>query len=220
MTWRGPPEGGALGLLALALALCARGAPGRTLLWHSAVVGLEYADLRTNRTVRSVFESSRFSEGSPRAPRRGLVGVPRAPGGDPGGCAPDARFLAPAPGPAVPWVALVARGDCPLRGRVLAAARGNASALVVYDEEHGGDLDATLAHAESGPGSVSAEMLSAAFPGEDRSIGSNLPSSSSSSSPSTSESGLQCTVTCAKDSGKHSIARLPWSLSDALLELR
>ncbi|XP_003471771.3 E3 ubiquitin-protein ligase RNF149 isoform X2 [Cavia porcellus] len=150
MAWRGRPEAGALALLALVL--CARGAQGRTLLWHSAVVGLEYVDPRTNRTVRSVSESGRFGDGSPREPRRGLVGVLRAPGGDPGGCAPDMRFLAPAA--LAPWVALVARRDCPLRGLALAAARGNASALVVYGEEEeekrGEHLAASPAHAGTG----------------------------------------------------------------------
>lgn len=174
MAWRGRPEAGALALLALVL--CARGAQGRTLLWHSAVVGLEYVDPRTNRTVRSVSESGRFGDGSPREPRRGLVGVLRAPGGDPGGCAPDMRFLAPAA--LAPWVALVARGDCPLRGLALAAARGNASALVVYGEEEeekrGEHLAASPAHAgergrwaglesggtEGGPGGGARVLLS------------------------------------------------------------
>lgn len=156
MAWRGRPEAGELALpalaLALALALAPRGAapcrPGhRAPAWHRAVVGLEYVDPRTNRTVRRVSKDARFDGGSLCEPRRGLVGVPRAPGGDPGGCAPDTRFLAPEPGAPEPWVALVARGGCPVRDRVLAAARGNASALVVYGKDRRGDLAAVPADA-------------------------------------------------------------------------
>lgn len=144
---------GARGALALlALALCAPGARGRALEWYSAVVSLEYVDRLTNRTVCSVSESGRFGDGSPRAGALGLVGAPRAADRDPEGCAPGTRFAVPAPGGrgAAPWVALVARGGCALRDKVAAAARRNASAVVIYSEDGLGNLTEPAAPAGTG----------------------------------------------------------------------
>ncbi|XP_054583804.1 E3 ubiquitin-protein ligase RNF149 isoform X2 [Eptesicus fuscus] len=154
---RRPEAGGAArGALALpallALALCAPGAGGQALEWYSAVVSLQYVDRQTNRTVCSVSESGRFGDSSPKEGALGLVGVPRAGDGDPEGCAPDTRFVVPAPGGrgAAPWVALVARGGCTFKDKVLVAARSNASAVVIYNEERHGNLTGPMSHAGTG----------------------------------------------------------------------
>lgn len=153
MAWRRPKAGvgarGALALALLALALCAPGARGRALEWFSAVVSIEYLDPQTNLTVWSVSESGRFGDSSPKEGAQGLVGVPWAPGGDPEGCAPDTRFFVPEPGGrgAAPWVALVARGGCTFKDKVLVAARRNASAVVLYNEERYGNLTMPMSHA-------------------------------------------------------------------------
>ncbi|XP_036211358.1 E3 ubiquitin-protein ligase RNF149 isoform X3 [Myotis myotis] len=154
---RRPEAGGearsALALPALlALALCAPGAGGQALEWYSAVVSLEYLDRQTNRTVCSVSESGRFGDSSPKEGALGLVGVPGARDGDPEGCAPDTRFVVPAPGGrgAAPWVALVARGGCTFKDKVLVAARRNASAVVIYNQERHGNITAPLSHAGTG----------------------------------------------------------------------
>lgn len=151
---RRPAAGGAArGALALpallALALCAPGAGAQALEWYSAVVSLQYVDRQTNRTVCSVSESGRFGDSSPKEGALGLVGVPRAGDGDPKGCAPDTRFAVPAPGGrgAAPWVALVARGGCTFKDKVLVAARSNASAVVIYNEESHGNLTGPMSHA-------------------------------------------------------------------------
>ncbi|KAM4867349.1 E3 ubiquitin-protein ligase RNF149 [Thomomys bottae] len=159
MAWRRRrPEadvraGGALALLALAL--CAPGSRSQALEWFSAVVGLEYVDPLTNQTVWSVSESGRFGDNSPKEAAQGLVG---APGGDPEGCAPDTRFFAPGSRGVAPWVALVARGGCTFRDKVLVAARRNASAIVVYNEETYGNVTAPMSHA--GTGSIVVIMIS------------------------------------------------------------
>nr|XP_044628929.1 E3 ubiquitin-protein ligase RNF149 isoform X2 [Equus asinus] len=155
MAWRRPPGAGvgARGALALlALTLCARGARGRALEWYSAVVSTEYVDPQTNRTVWSVSESGRFGDSSPKEGAQGLVGVPRAADRDPEGCAPDTSFLVPAPGGrgTAPWVALVARGGCTFKDKVLLAAQRNASAVVLYNEERHGNLTASMSHAGTG----------------------------------------------------------------------
>ncbi|XP_071064842.1 E3 ubiquitin-protein ligase RNF149 isoform X2 [Dasypus novemcinctus] len=161
MAWRRRPgvHLGARGALALmALALCAPGARGRALEWYSALVSTEYVDPQTNLTVGSISESGRFSDNSPREGAQGLVGAPRAP--DAEGCAPDTRFHVPAPGGrgAAPWVALVARGGCTFRDKVTVAARRNASAVVIYNEERYGNLTAPMSHA--GTGNIVVIMIS------------------------------------------------------------
>ncbi|ELK05022.1 E3 ubiquitin-protein ligase RNF149 [Pteropus alecto] len=147
-------------LVLLALALCAPGARGRALEWYSAVVSTEYRDPRTNQTVWSVAESGRFGDSSPKEGAQGLVGVPRAADHDPEGCSPDTRFFVPPPGGGgtAPWVALVARGGCNFKDKVLVAARQNASAVVVYNEERHGNLTAPMSHA--GTGSIVVIMVS------------------------------------------------------------
>lgn len=164
MAWRRPEAGvgarGGLALALLALALCAPGARGRALEWFSAVVSIEYVDPQTNLTVWSVSESGRFGDSSPKEGAQGLVGVPWAPGGDPEGCAPDTRFFVPEPGGrgAAPWVALVARGGCTFKDKVLVAARRNASAVVLYNEERYGNLTMPMSHA--GTGNIVVIMIS------------------------------------------------------------
>lgn len=133
-------------LTLLALALCAPGVGGGALEWYSAVVGIEYVDPLSNQTVWSVSESGRFGDSSPREDKQGLVGVPRA-DGDEEGCSPDTRFVAPGRLGGAPWVALVARGRCTFKDKVLAAARRNASAVVVYNLEHYGNATEPMSHA-------------------------------------------------------------------------
>lgn len=130
-------------LAVLALALCAPGVGGGALEWYSAMVSIEYVDPQSNLTVWSVSESGRFGDSSLREERQGLVGVPRA---DAEGCAPDPRFVAPGALGNAPWVALVARGGCTFKDKVLAAARRNASAVVVYNQERYGNATESMSH--------------------------------------------------------------------------
>lgn len=53
-------------------------------------------------------------------------------------------FLVPGGRGATPWVALVARRGLHLREKVLAAARRNASAVVLYNEERHSNLTAPM----------------------------------------------------------------------------
>nr|XP_038940468.1 E3 ubiquitin-protein ligase RNF149 isoform X3 [Rattus norvegicus]XP_038940469.1 E3 ubiquitin-protein ligase RNF149 isoform X3 [Rattus norvegicus] len=144
-------------LAVLALALCAPGVGGGALEWYSATVSIEYVDPQSNLTVWSVTESGRFGDSSLREERQGLVGVPRAPA-DAEGCAPDTRFVAPGALGNAPWVALVARGGCTFKDKVLAAARRNASAVVVYNQERYGNATEPMSHA--GTGSIVVIMIS------------------------------------------------------------
>nr|XP_003413770.2 E3 ubiquitin-protein ligase RNF149 [Loxodonta africana] len=151
MAWRRPEarvrSGGALALLALAL--CAPAARGRALEWYSALVSTAYVDPQTNLTVRSVSESGRFGDSSPREGAQGLLGLPAHPKGlGPG--IPASTCPPPGGLAAAPRVALVARGGCIFKDKVLVAARRNASAVVVYNEERYGNLTAAMSHAGTG----------------------------------------------------------------------
>lgn len=142
-------------LTLLALGLCVPGVGGGALEWYSAVVGIEYVDPQSNLTVWSVSESGRFGDSSPREDKQGLVGIPRA-DGDEQGCAPDTRFVAPGGLGAAPWVALVARGGCTFKDKVLAAARKNATAVVVYNQERYGNATEPMSHAGEQAGRAAA----------------------------------------------------------------
>lgn len=135
-------------LALLALALCAPEAGGRALEWYSAVVGIQYVDPQSNRTVRSESESGRFGDSSPKEDMQGLVGIPLS--RDVESCAPDTRFFTPGGRDAVPWIALVARGGCTFKDKVMAAARKNSSAVVVYNLEHYGNTTEPMDHAGTG----------------------------------------------------------------------
>ncbi|XP_006870831.1 PREDICTED: E3 ubiquitin-protein ligase RNF149 [Chrysochloris asiatica] len=163
MAWRRLPKPniqarGALVLLVLVV--CVPVTRGRAFEWYSARVSTAYLDPQTNLTVRSVSESGRFGEHSPKEGAQGLVGVPRAPDLHSEGCAPDTRFHVPASGgqSAAPWVALVARGGCTFKDKVLVAARRNASAVVIYNEERFGNQTAPMSHA--GTGNIVVIMIS------------------------------------------------------------
>ncbi|XP_014438912.1 E3 ubiquitin-protein ligase RNF149 [Tupaia chinensis] len=156
MAWLRRPEAGvgARGVLALlALALYVPAARVRALFFFT-----RYGDPQTNLTVWSVAESGRFSDSSPKRSAEGLVGVPRAPGSNPEGCAPDTRFLVPGSRGGAPWIALVARGGCTFKDKVLVAARRNASAVVVYNEEQYGNITTPLSH--GGIGNIVVIMVS------------------------------------------------------------
>lgn len=47
------------------------------------------------------------------------------------GCDPNTRFLVPARG--VPWVALLQRGNCTFKEKILKAAAFNATAVLIYN---------------------------------------------------------------------------------------
>uniref|UniRef100_A0A7N4UZW5 Ring finger protein 149 n=2 Tax=Sarcophilus harrisii TaxID=9305 RepID=A0A7N4UZW5_SARHA len=143
-------------LVLLVLALCeVPGARGRVLEWYSALVSTVYVDPLTNETVQGATGSGRYGDNSPKESLQGLVGIPRAPGRDPKGCAPNTRYYVPALGGRAsarrePWIALVARGDCTFKDKVLNAARRNASAVVIYNEEHYGNSTNSMSHLGTG----------------------------------------------------------------------
>ncbi|XP_038620342.1 E3 ubiquitin-protein ligase RNF149 isoform X1 [Tachyglossus aculeatus] len=162
----GHRAGFGVALSALVLSLCARGGRGRALEWYSAFVSTEYTDPLTNATVRSgggqgrgrgrgPDPGGRYGNSSPKEGLQGLVGIPRSAGRAPEGCGRDTRYYVPpvggpdAAGPE-PWIALVARGGCTFRDKVLNAARRNASAVVIYNQFRYGNATSSMSHHGTG----------------------------------------------------------------------
>ncbi|XP_063809515.1 E3 ubiquitin-protein ligase RNF149 [Pseudophryne corroboree] len=134
-------------------ALCP-GSSGRPLEWFTALVRTEYTEPLTNSTVHGTTESGRYGDSSPKESVQGLVGFPR----DPGhleGCDPHTQYSVPgmsteAMEEGEPWIALVARGGCTFKDKVVNAARRKAAAVVIFNEEKSGNATVPMAHLGTG----------------------------------------------------------------------
>ncbi|KAM4797222.1 E3 ubiquitin-protein ligase RNF149 [Rhinophrynus dorsalis] len=144
--------------LCVCSALCALppGTTGRSLEWFTALVRTEYTDPLTNTTVLGTTESGRYGESSPKDSVQGLVGFPR----DPWhleGCHVDTQYSVPGMSMgalemegAQPWIALVARGGCSFKDKVVNAARRRASAVVIFNEAKSGNATESMSHVGTG----------------------------------------------------------------------
>ncbi|XP_069492818.1 E3 ubiquitin-protein ligase RNF149 isoform X1 [Ambystoma mexicanum] len=154
-----------LTLLLLVLG-CTTQSWGRSQEWYTALVSTAYTDPASNLTVLGSTESGRYGDSSPKESVQGLVGVPiaaLAPEAPPEaleGCAVDTDYYVPGsaswpqpPGEedtAEPWIALVARGGCTFKEKVINAARRNAAAVVIYNEPKAGNATVPMSHAGTG----------------------------------------------------------------------
>ncbi|XP_075056330.1 E3 ubiquitin-protein ligase RNF149 [Mixophyes fleayi] len=145
-----------LGWLYVCSVLCVLypGSSGRSLEWFTALVRTEYIEPLTNTTVQGTTESGRYGDSSPKESVHGLVGFPR----DPAhleGCHPDTQYNVPGMSTEAmeggdPWIALVARGGCTFKDKVVNAARRKASAVVIYNEAKSGNATVPMAHLGTG----------------------------------------------------------------------
>ncbi|XP_073406740.1 E3 ubiquitin-protein ligase RNF149-like isoform X2 [Dendrobates tinctorius] len=139
--------------LSLLCALCP-GSASRSMEWFTAVVRTEYTEPLTNSTVLGTTESGRYGDSSPKESVQGLVGFPRDPG-QLEGCHPDVQYTVPGMSARAmeeeePWIALVARGGCTFKDKVVNAARRKASAVVIYNEAKNGNGTVPMAHLGTG----------------------------------------------------------------------
>ncbi|XP_069613705.1 E3 ubiquitin-protein ligase RNF149 isoform X2 [Ranitomeya imitator] len=135
--------------LSLLCALCP-GSGSRSMEWFTALVRTEYTEPLTNSTVLGTTESGRYGDSSPKESVQGLVGFPRDPG-QLEGCHPDVQYTVPGMSARAmeeeePWIALVARGGCTFKDKVVNAARRKASAVVIYNEAKNGNGTVPMAH--------------------------------------------------------------------------
>ncbi|XP_029460664.1 E3 ubiquitin-protein ligase RNF149 [Rhinatrema bivittatum] len=141
-------------LCALCLLLAA-GLPAcraRSQEWYTAFVNTLYTEPGSNLTVPGSAESGRYGDSSPKESVQGWVGVPRAAGAMEG-CEPDTEYhvpLPPAGDRAEPWIALVARGGCTFKEKVVNAAKRMAAAVVIYNEAKSGNATVPMSHIGTG----------------------------------------------------------------------
>ncbi|KAM9321355.1 E3 ubiquitin-protein ligase RNF149 [Gastrophryne carolinensis] len=121
----------------------------RSLEWFTALVRTEYVEPLSNITVHGATESGRYGDTSPKESVQGLVGFPRDPE-QLEGCQPDTDYLVPGRHDGQPWIALVARGGCMYKEKVLHAARKKAAAVVVFNEAKSGNATAAMTHLGTG----------------------------------------------------------------------
>ncbi|KAK1169646.1 E3 ubiquitin-protein ligase RNF149-like [Acipenser oxyrinchus oxyrinchus] len=124
----------------------------RSMEWHTAFVTTTYRDPATNVTVTENTESGRYGDSSPKDSVDGHVGIPRTVK-DTEGCDPNAEYYLPTRAGSLttePWIALVARGNCTFKDKVLNAARKNAAAVVIYNEAKYGNTTIPMSHIGTG----------------------------------------------------------------------
>ncbi|XP_032411165.1 E3 ubiquitin-protein ligase RNF130 [Xiphophorus hellerii] len=104
-------------------------------------------------------EDGTYGQDSPKMDARGIVLTPAPHHGvvDRQGCDPNTRFLVPPR--SVHWVALLQRGNCTFREKILKAAAYNATAVLVYNNS----TDKTVKMGHEGTGDIVAVMITEAY---------------------------------------------------------
>ncbi|XP_041055462.1 E3 ubiquitin-protein ligase RNF149-like [Carcharodon carcharias] len=120
---------------------------GRTAEWYTAFVSTAYLDPDTNMTVSTSSESGRYGDSSPKDSVQGVIGIPRT-NRDQLGCDPSTEYFIPRSGE--PWIALIARGNCTFKEKILNAAKKMASAVVIYNFLGTGNATVTMNHIGTG----------------------------------------------------------------------
>uniref|UniRef100_H3CLJ4 Ring finger protein 130 n=1 Tax=Tetraodon nigroviridis TaxID=99883 RepID=H3CLJ4_TETNG len=100
-----------------------------------------------------------YGQNSPKVDARGVVLTPAPRNGvvDRQGCDPATRFLVPAR--TVQWVALLQRGNCTFKEKILKAASFNATAVLIYNNF----TEKTVMMGHEGTGDTVAVMITEAF---------------------------------------------------------
>ncbi|XP_018592853.1 E3 ubiquitin-protein ligase RNF130 isoform X2 [Scleropages formosus] len=128
--------------------------------YFSATVNATALDSKGN--VRHVLskDDGRYGQDSPRADARGVVIAPAPIHGvvDRQGCDPHTRFIVPPK--TIHWVALLQRGNCTFKEKILKAAAFNASAVIIYNNSSKEDT-VTMAH--EGTGDTVAVMIAESY---------------------------------------------------------
>ncbi|XP_062983718.1 E3 ubiquitin-protein ligase RNF130-like [Elgaria multicarinata webbii] len=99
------------------------------------------------------FDPGRYGLQSPRVAVKGLLVAPLPVNEDPFGCNPQTKFHVPPN--TKQWIALLKRGKCTFKQKILQAASYNASAVVIYNIS--GEGPVTMTH--NGTGDTVAVMI-------------------------------------------------------------
>ncbi|XP_048885690.1 E3 ubiquitin-protein ligase RNF130 isoform X2 [Brienomyrus brachyistius] len=126
----------------------------------SATVNATVSDSKGNLKQILSKDDGRYGQNSPRSEARGIVIAPAAVHGvvDRQGCDPHTRFIVPPK--TVHWVALLQRGNCTFKEKILKAAAFNASAVLIYNNSSKEDT-VTMSH--EGTGDTVAVMIAESY---------------------------------------------------------
>ncbi|KAI3351392.1 hypothetical protein L3Q82_020200 [Scortum barcoo] len=125
-----------------------------------ATVNATVLDARGNAVHAMSSDDGTYGQNSPKVDTRGVVIAPAPHHGgvvDRQGCDPATRFLVP-PRP-VQWVALLQRGNCTFKEKILKAAAYNATAVLIYNNS----TDKTVKMGHEGTGDTVAVMITEAY---------------------------------------------------------
>ncbi|XP_054648394.1 E3 ubiquitin-protein ligase RNF130 [Dunckerocampus dactyliophorus] len=125
----------------------------------SATVNATVQDARGHTIHMMSSEDVTYGQNSPKVDARGVVVGPAPHHGvvDRQGCNPHTRFLAPPRG--VQWVALLQRGNCTFKEKILKAAAFNATAVLIYNNS----TDKTVKMGHEGTGDTVAVMITEGY---------------------------------------------------------
>ncbi|KAM9375580.1 E3 ubiquitin-protein ligase RNF130 isoform 2-T4 [Pholidichthys leucotaenia] len=125
----------------------------------SATVNATVLDGRGNIIHMMSSEDGTYGQNSPKMDARGLVIGPAPHHGvvDRQGCDPNTRFLVPPR--SVHWVALLQRGNCTFKEKILKAAAHNATAVLIYNNS----TENTVKMGHEGTGDTVAVMITEAY---------------------------------------------------------
>ncbi|XP_075994444.1 E3 ubiquitin-protein ligase RNF130 [Genypterus blacodes] len=145
----------------LVLALCRAAAAGRSDRTMSleeyvaATVNATVLDGKGHAVHMMSSEDGKYGQNSPKMDIRGIVIAPAAHLGvvDRQGCDPNTRFLVPPR--TVHWVALLQRGNCTFKEKILKATAFNATAVLIYNNS----TDKTVMMGHEGTGETVAVMI-------------------------------------------------------------
>ncbi|XP_056327937.1 E3 ubiquitin-protein ligase RNF130 isoform X2 [Danio aesculapii] len=128
--------------------------------YYSAIVNATVLDHKGNPQQMVTKNDGRYGQNSPKTEAKGIVVAPAAVNGavDLQGCCPHTRFIVPPK--TTHWVAIMQRGKCTFKEKILKAAAFNASAVIIYNNNTKEDT-VTMAH--EGTGDIVAVMITESF---------------------------------------------------------
>ncbi|XP_028816456.1 E3 ubiquitin-protein ligase RNF130 isoform X2 [Denticeps clupeoides] len=128
--------------------------------YYSATVNATVLDLKGNPKQMLTKDDGRYGQNSPKTEAKGIVVTPAPVNGvvDLQGCCPNTRFVVPPR--TTHWVALVQRGKCTFKEKILKAAAFNASAVLIYNNS---SKEETVTMAHDGTGDTVAVMITESY---------------------------------------------------------
>ncbi|XP_062856597.1 E3 ubiquitin-protein ligase RNF130 isoform X2 [Trichomycterus rosablanca] len=124
--------------------------------YYSATINATIQEVKGNGRRIISKEDGRYGQNSPKTEVKGIIIIPSTVNGvvDMQGCCPYTRFVIPPK--TTHWIALLQRGKCTFKEKILKAAAFNASAVLIYNNSSKEDT-VTMAH--EGTGDTVAVMI-------------------------------------------------------------